>query len=68
MFATFFSVSAFTAAIAIGVALPALALQLELVYRRNRRRGALEVPPTPAVTGLTLTAGDPAPTGLVLSA
>ncbi|MHB1209131.1 MAG: hypothetical protein ACYC1I_05430 [Acidimicrobiales bacterium] len=38
VFATFFSVSAFVSAVAVGVALPLLALQLEVRYRRNRRR------------------------------
>jgi hypothetical protein len=68
VFATFFSVSAFASAIAVGVALPALALQLEVVYRRGRRRDALETPPVPSIETPLTTPGDPAPTGLVLSA
>ena len=42
MFATFFSVSAFASAIAVGVALPVLAFQLEFVYRRTRRHDAAQ--------------------------
>ncbi|MBW4076960.1 MAG: hypothetical protein HIU84_00295 [Acidobacteria bacterium] len=38
LFATFFSVSAFISAVAVGVALPLLALQLEVRFRRNRRK------------------------------
>ncbi len=38
VFATFFSASAFVSAIAVGVALPVLALQLEIAYRRNARK------------------------------
>lgn len=68
MFATFFSVSAFASAIAVGVALPVLALQLEFVYRRNRRRDALERTSARAVESRAAAPDDPAPTGLALSA
>ncbi|MHB1087684.1 MAG: hypothetical protein ACYC19_02840 [Acidimicrobiales bacterium] len=49
MFATFFSASAFVSALAIGVALPVLAVQLELRYRRSRRESGADEPPP--VTG-----------------
>jgi hypothetical protein len=47
VFATFFSASAFVSAVAVGVALPVLALQLEVAYRRNARKNAraTEAPP-----------------------
>jgi len=62
MFATFFSVSAFASAIAVGVALPVLALQLEMVYRRNRRRDALEPTPVRSIETPSPTPEEPVPT------
>lgn len=62
VFATFFSISAFASAVAVGVALPVLALQLELAYRRNRRRDALEHQSASAVEAQVNTFDGPSPT------
>lgn len=44
MFATIFSASAFISAVAVGVALPVLAVQLEVRYRRARRESDRDTP------------------------
>ena len=68
MFATFFSVSAFASAIAVGVALPVLAFQLEFVYRRTRRHDAAQARDVPEHHVQDAPVDPPSPTELVLSA